>query len=98
MLIELPPAWLPTTINGCMVRLSSRRRTATKRTQLRLLERTLRLKPGNIPAQLKLADAFFKLDRLDEAAHYFEMAAQAPGSNAALQANFGLGRIAAATA
>ncbi len=63
--------------------------------ELRLLEQTLRLKPDHIPSQLKLADALFKLDRLDEAAHYYQMAAQAPGSSASLQANFGLGRIAA---
>ena len=62
----------PTTLNGCMVRLSSRRKTATKRSGSDSCEQTLRLKPDNVPALLKLADGFFKLDRLDEAAHYYE--------------------------
>ena len=42
--------------------------------QLRLLEQTVRLKPDHVPALLKLADASFKLDRLDEAAQYYEAA------------------------
>ena len=63
--------------------------------EVRLLEQTVRLKPDHLPALLKLADASFKLDRLDQAAHYYELAARAPGSNASLQANFGLGRISA---
>ena len=63
--------------------------------QFRLLEQTLRLKPDHVPSLLKLADALFKLDRLDEAEHYYEMAARAPGSSASLQATFGLGRVAA---
>ena len=63
--------------------------------QIRLLEQTLHLKPDHVPALLKLADASFKLDRLDEAERYYEAAAQAPGGSAFLQASFGLGRIAA---
>lgn len=60
--------------------------------QVKLLQQTLRLKPEYVPAQIKLADWFFKLDRLDEAARYYEMAAR---DGAVLQGNFGLGRIAA---
>ena len=63
--------------------------------ELRLLEQTLRLKPDHALAQLKLADWFFKLDRLDEAARYYEMASGVPGGTAVLQATFGLGRVAA---
>ncbi len=63
--------------------------------QLRLLQETLRLKPEHLPARLKLADASFKLDRLDEAEHDYALAAQAPAGSASLQANFGLGRVAA---
>jgi tetratricopeptide (TPR) repeat protein len=61
----------------------------------RLLEQTLRLKPDHVPALLKLADASFKLDRLDDAARYYEAALRVPGGGASLQANFGLGRVAA---
>ena len=63
--------------------------------QVGLLEQTLRLKPDHVPALLKLADASFKVDRLDEAAQYYEAAARAPGGSASLQASFGLGRVAA---
>jgi len=63
--------------------------------ELRLLAQTLRLKPDHAPALIKLADASFKLDRLDEAAQYYEAAARVPGGGASLQANFGLGRVAA---
>jgi tetratricopeptide (TPR) repeat protein len=67
-----------------------------KETQrLPLLEQTVRLKPDHAPALLKLADAYFKLERLDEAAHYYEMAAGASGGSAGLQATFGVGRVAA---
>jgi tetratricopeptide (TPR) repeat protein len=61
--------------------------------ELKLLEQTLRLKPDHVPALLKLADASFKLDRLDEAAQYYEAAVRVPGGRASLQANFGLGRV-----
>ena len=63
--------------------------------QLKLLQQTLRLKPDHGPALLKLADWFFKLDRLDEAAHQYEMAARIPGKETFLQGTFGLGRVAA---
>jgi tetratricopeptide (TPR) repeat protein len=60
-----------------------------------LLQRSVRLKADYIPALLKLADGYFKQDKLDEAAHYYEMAAKAADKDAVLQANFGLGRVAA---
>ena len=63
--------------------------------QLKLLQQTLRLKPGHPLALLKLADWSFKLDRLDEAAHYYEMVSRVPGNGAFAQAAFGLGRVAA---
>jgi tetratricopeptide (TPR) repeat protein len=63
--------------------------------QLSLLRETLRLKPDHPLALLKLADWFFKQDRLDDAAHYYEMAAGVPGNGVLLQATFGLGRVAA---
>jgi len=63
--------------------------------EFRLLQETLRLKPDHVQALLKLADGFFKLDRLDDAAQYYEMAARVPGGSASLQATFGLGRVAA---
>jgi tetratricopeptide (TPR) repeat protein len=63
--------------------------------QLKLLRETARLKPDYVPALLKLADASFKLDRLDEAAHYYESASKVPGGAATLQAAFGLGRVSA---
>jgi tetratricopeptide (TPR) repeat protein len=62
--------------------------------QLELLQRTLRLKPDHVPALIKLADWLFKVDRLDEAAHYYQIAARAPDGGAVLQATFGLGRVA----
>src|ERR1035441_3134707 len=63
--------------------------------QVRLLQQTVQLKPDHVPALLKLADGAFKRDRLDEAAHYYEMAARVPDSRSSLQAGFGLGRVAA---
>jgi tetratricopeptide (TPR) repeat protein len=63
--------------------------------QLRLLDRTLSLNSGHAPSLLKLADAYFKLDRLDEAQRYYQLASQAPGGSASLQAGFGLSRVAA---
>jgi len=63
--------------------------------QTRQLRRTLQLKPDHLPALLKLADSLFKVDGLDEAARYYSAAAQSPGGGAALQAGFGLGRVAA---
>ena len=63
--------------------------------QLKLLQRTVQLKPDHVPALVKLADWHFKVDRLDEAAHYYEMAARSPDGGASLQATFALGRVAA---
>jgi tetratricopeptide (TPR) repeat protein len=62
--------------------------------QFKSLQQTLRLKPDHVPALLKLADGAFKRDRLDEAVHYYEMAAKVPDSGSSLQAIFGLGRVA----
>jgi tetratricopeptide (TPR) repeat protein len=63
--------------------------------QLALLQQTLRLKPDHVPALVKLADSYFKLDKLDQAAHYYDVAAKVPHGGAILQATFGLGRVAA---
>ena len=63
--------------------------------ELRLLRQTLQLKPDHVPSLLKLADASFKLDRLDEAEDYYRKAAAVPGSSATVQAAFGLARVAA---
>jgi tetratricopeptide (TPR) repeat protein len=63
--------------------------------QFTLLRQTVRLKPDHVPALLKLADGFFKQDKLDEAVHYYEMAARASDKDSFLQAAFGLGRVAA---
>ena len=57
-----------------------------------LLLETVRLKPDYVPALLKLADGFYKQDRLDEAGRYYSLAA---GREPSLQASFGLARIAA---
>jgi tetratricopeptide (TPR) repeat protein len=63
--------------------------------QFESLRQTLRLKPDHLLALLKLADGVFKRDRLDEAAHYYEMAARVPDRGSSPQAAFGLGRVAA---
>ena len=63
--------------------------------QVRLLQRTLKLKPDYAPALLKLADSYFKLDQLDQAAHYYEQASRLTDAGASLPAVFGLGRTAA---
>ncbi len=62
--------------------------------QLELLRETLRLKPDHVPALMKLADGYFKQDKLDEAARYYQMAAAAD-KDASPQPGFGLGRVAA---
>ena len=62
--------------------------------QLQLLQETLRLKPDHVPALMKLADGYFKQDKLDEAVRYYEMAAAAD-KDASPQPGFGLGRVAA---
>jgi tetratricopeptide (TPR) repeat protein len=63
--------------------------------QFQFLEETLRLDSSHIPALIKMADRSFKLDRLDEAARYYEDASRVPGGGAELQAGFGLARVAA---
>ena len=63
--------------------------------EFEFLRQTVRLKPDYIPALLKLGDGAFKRDRLDEAAHYYEMAAKTPDKGSPMQAVFGLGRVAA---
>jgi len=62
--------------------------------QFDLLQQTVALKPDHVPALLKLADGFFKQDKLDEAARHYELAAQASGKDS-LHAAFGLARVAA---
>jgi tetratricopeptide (TPR) repeat protein len=69
--------------------------TGGEKEQLKLLQKALQLKPDYLPALIKLADWYFKVDRLDEAAHYYEMAARAPDGGASLQVGFALGRVAA---
>ena len=59
------------------------------------LQRTVQLKPDHVPALLKLADAEFKRDRLDQAAHDYELAAGSPDRDYRLQSQFGLARVAA---
>ena len=63
--------------------------------QLKLLQETVRLKPDHVLALLKLADWYFKLDRLNEAAAYYEKASNVPGQGGLLQGKFGIGRVAA---
>ena len=63
--------------------------------ELKLLRETVRMKKDYAPALLKLADSYFKLDQLDQASHYYELAAALPDSSASLPATFGLGRVAA---
>ena len=69
--------------------------TGAEKEQLAFLARTIQLKPGYVPALMKLADSAFKAGRLDEAGRLYLEAARAPGSDAALQAAFGIGRVAA---
>jgi tetratricopeptide (TPR) repeat protein len=61
----------------------------------RFLRQTLKLKPDHVPALLKLADGAFKRDQLDEAAHYYELAARVPSAGSSLQTAFGQARVAA---
>ncbi len=60
-----------------------------------LLRQTVALQPDHVPALLKLADGSFKQDKLDEAAHDYELAAKASGKDSSLHAGFGLARVAA---
>jgi Flp pilus assembly protein TadD len=57
-----------------------------------LLLDAIRLKPDYFPALLKLAETYYKQDRLDEAGRYYSLAS---GREPSLQASFGLARIAA---
>jgi superkiller protein 3 len=62
--------------------------------QVKLLQQALKLKPDHVPSLLKLADWYFKLDQLDQATHYYELAARVPSGNATLQSTVGLARVA----
>ncbi|HEY3444523.1 MAG TPA: tetratricopeptide repeat protein [Paludibaculum sp.] len=61
--------------------------------QLKLLQKTLQLRPDHVAALVKVADWLFKVDRLDEAARHYELAARVPDGGASLQAGFALGRV-----
>ena len=67
--------------------------TGAAKEQLEFLQKTVERKPDHVPALLKLADSYFKADRLEEAARHYETAAGAQGGTASLQAAFGLGRV-----
>jgi len=60
-----------------------------------LLQKTVQLKRDYIPALQKLADIYYKQDKLDEAAHYYGLSVGVASGSSSLQAIFGLGRIAA---
>jgi tetratricopeptide (TPR) repeat protein len=62
---------------------------------LDLLQKTVQLKRDYIPALQKLADIYYKQDKLDEAARYYALSVSVAGGSSSLQAIFGLGRIAA---
>ena len=62
---------------------------------LDLLKETVEQRHDFTPALQKLADLFFKQDRLEEAAKYYERGIRAAGQGSSLQAAFGLGRVAA---
>ncbi len=64
--------------------------------QLQFLGRSIELNPLHAAALVKMADSLFKRGRFDEAARHYESAANAGGKAAALQAGFGLARVAAA--
>ena len=72
-----------------------REEQGNEKEQFDLLQQTVTLNPGHVPALLKLADGFFKQDKLDEAARHYELAAEASGKDSSLQAAFGLARVAA---
>ena len=63
--------------------------------ELKWLRRTVQIKKDHGPALVKLADSYFKLDQLDQAWHYYEVAAVLPDASVSLPATFGLGRVAA---
>jgi len=60
-----------------------------------LLQSAGRLKEDYFPALQKLADIYYRRDKLDEAARYYGLSLRAGGKNIELQALFGLGRVAA---
>jgi tetratricopeptide (TPR) repeat protein len=60
-----------------------------------LLQKTVQLKRDYYPALQKLADIYYKQDKLDEAARYYALSVSVAGGSSSLQAIFGLGRIAA---
>ena len=60
-----------------------------------LLLDSVRLKPDCIPALLKLAEVYYKQDRLDDAGRNYDLAVSAAGNDSSLQASFGKARIAA---
>jgi tetratricopeptide (TPR) repeat protein len=69
--------------------------TGDERQQSDLLQQTVRLNPGHVPALVKLGDRSFKQDNLEEAGRYYEQALKFSGNTLHLQATFGLARIAA---
>jgi tetratricopeptide (TPR) repeat protein len=66
-----------------------------ERELLEFLQKTVRQRPYYIPALQKLADMYFKQDKTDEAARYYDRCLSAADKSPPLQASFGLGRIAA---
>jgi tetratricopeptide (TPR) repeat protein len=60
-----------------------------------LLQKTVQLKRDYFPALQKLADIYYKQDRLDEAARYYDLGVSTAGGSSSPQALFGLGRVAA---
>jgi tetratricopeptide (TPR) repeat protein len=72
-----------------------REEQGNEKEQFDFLQQTVTLQPGYVPALLKLADGYFKQDKLDEAARDYELAAKASGPDSSLHAAFGLARIAA---
>lgn len=60
-----------------------------------LLLQTVKLKADYFPALQMLADIYYKRDRLNDAARYYERSARAGGKYSELQSQFGMGRIAA---
>jgi len=59
------------------------------------LQKTVRQKSDYFPALQKLADIYYKQDKLDQAERTYRRSAEAGGRASSLQAFFGLGRIAA---
>jgi tetratricopeptide (TPR) repeat protein len=72
-----------------------REEQGNEKEQFDLLQQTVTLMPAHVPALLKLADGFFKQEKLDEAARHYELAAKASDKDSSLHAAFGLARVAA---